>query len=660
MKRSLRNFYNSLARSRGTRFVCLALAYAAGMTCALWVSYQLRFDFDVPAPFQQVFVQALWWLLPLKLTVLVAFGQFEDSLSYFSTPDLKRLLGVGLVGSLMMLFIYEAGGIAVAPPRGVIVIDFEMSVVFLCAGRLALRFWRERFLEPDTRPSRTRRRVGIIGAGDTGAALVREAFSKRWLGVRPIAFFDDYRGRHLRVHGIPVWGPPERLMDPKASMKLDEVIIAMPSAPAARFREVVRILQEARMPFRTVPSMAQLASGKVSVTNLRPVNIDDLLGREVVRIETDNIREMIEGRTVLVTGAGGSIGSELCRQIATFSPRSILMVERSEAALFPIEQELIEHGMRGIIVPLVADILDARRMEIIFARNRPHAVFHAAAHKHVPMMESQPAEAIRNNILGTARIAELAYEFRAERFLLVSTDKAINPTSVMGATKRLAELFVQSMQTRDGASMKFMAVRFGNVLGSSGSVVPIFSRQIAAGGPVKVTHPEITRYFMTIPEAVSLVLQSAARAQGGEIFVLDMGKPVKIADLARQMIELSGLKPDTEIAIEFTGLRPGEKLYEELTHSAEDASATSHPKIRRLVSEPLPYFHAAAVLNELAASIQVERTSPDEVKMLLKQIIPEYMPELHDGAEVPEPAAPVDGRPAPVPVAPGLVRQADR
>ncbi len=634
MTRTIRTLYNTLARTRGARFLSLGIAYAILMTLALWVSYLLRFDFRVPPSFGRALAQSLWWLLLLKLTALVAFGQFEDSLSYFSTPDLKRLFGVGVVSSATIMLVYKAWGVAIAPPRGVILIDLQVSVSILCAGRLALRFLREQVLAPHTRPSRLARRVGIIGAGDTGAALVREAFAKRWLGVRPIAFFDDYRGEHSRVHGIPVWGPPERLLDPKMGMRLDEVVIAIPSASGSRFREIVKILQEAHMPFRTVPSMAQLATGKVSVSSLRPVNIDDLLGREVVRIETNNIRDMIEGRAVLVTGAGGSIGSELCRQIATFNPRTLLLVERSEAALFPIEQELAGQGL--VTVPLVADIMDARRMENIFSRFRPHAVFHAAAHKHVPMMESQPAEAIRNNIFGTARVAELAYQYNAERFLLVSTDKAINPTSVMGATKRMAEIFVQAMQTRDRATMKFTAVRFGNVLGSSGSVAPIFTRQIAAGGPVKVTHPDVTRYFMTIPEAVSLVLQSAARAEGGEIFVLDMGKPVKILDLAKQMIELSGLKPHKDIAIEFTGLRPGEKLYEELSHSEESVTTTHHPKIRRLVCDPLPYFSAQAIVNELAESLLIERTNPDETKLLLKKIIPEYVPEmkvpLWDGA----------------------------
>jgi FlaA1/EpsC-like NDP-sugar epimerase len=468
--------------------------------------------------------------------------------------------------------------------------------------------------------------VGIIGAGDTGAQLCRDLQAKSWLGLKPIAFFDDTRYSKTRLHGVRLWGPPEGLRDKRMGLALDEVIIAMPSAPPQRLREIVSILHEARLPFRTIPALSQLATGTVSVSHLRPVQIEDLLGRAEVEIDGEEIRHMITDRVVMVTGAGGSIGSELCRQIAGFGPRQLLMVERSEPALFPIEQELIEAGRKPLLVPLVADILDRSRMEDIFRRHRPAAVFHAAAHKHVPLMEAQPREAIRNNVFGTTQVAELARNYGAERFLLISTDKAINPTNVMGATKRMAEIRVQSMQTQEEGSTQFAAVRFGNVLGSSGSVVPTFSRQIAAGGPVKVTHPDVTRYFMTIPEAVTLVLQAASQAKGGDIFVLDMGQPVKIVDLARQMIELSGLKEGDDIEIEFTGLRPGEKLFEELSHEGEDIAPTAHPKIMRFISEPLSDATAASYLEELRLGI--ESASPEELKMLLKKFIKEYQPEM--------------------------------
>ena len=628
----LRRIYGFLAGERRVRFSVLLIAYAASMWCTLWVSYLVRFDFDVPGAYYDNFLRALVWIIPLKLVLFAAFGHFRDSLSYFSTPDLRRLFIVCAGSSFAIALVNHFDRWDIAPPRGVILVDLVLSCGVIAAGRMALRFLRERYLAPKTRQSRRIRRVGIIGAGDTGAQLCRDLQAKRWLGLKPIAFFDDTRYSKTRLHGVSLWGTPESLLDRRMSLALDEIIIAMPSAPAARLREIVHILGEARLPFRTIPAMSQLATGSVSVSSLRPVQIEDLLGRAEIDIDAEGICHMIAGRTVMVTGAGGSIGSELCRQIAAFGPRKLLMVERSEPALFPIEQELVEAGCKELLVPLVADILDRSRMEDIFQRHRPEAVFHAAAHKHVPLMENQPREAIRNNIFGTTQVAELAHAAGVQRFLLVSTDKAINPTNVMGATKRMAEIRVQAMQTRPGTSTQFMAVRFGNVLGSSGSVVPIFARQIAAGGPVKVTDPEVTRYFMTIPEAVTLVLQAATYPQGGGIFVLDMGNPVKIVDLAKQMIELSGLKPDVDIRIEFTGLRPGEKLFEELSHSAENVTPTAHSKIMRFICEPVADEDAKAMLAELAAA--VETSDPRTLKLLLKKLIPEYTPHIVDGNPV--------------------------
>jgi FlaA1/EpsC-like NDP-sugar epimerase len=415
-------------------------------------------------------------------------------------------------------------------------------------------------------------------------------------------------------------------LDQKLNLQLEEVIIAMPTAPAKRIGEVVRLLQRARLKFGTVPSLDQLATGKVKVSQLRSVEIQDLLGRKPVELDTQNIRQVLNKRVVLVTGAGGSIGSELCRQIAMFDPQRLLLLDQSEVQLFAIEQELLELGYSGQVLPLVADILDLPRMRYVLKRFGPEVVFHAAAHKHVPMMECQPSEAIKNNTLGTAQFAELALEFGVDRFVLVSTDKAINPTNVMGASKRMAEIFVQALYAKHPERTKFIAVRFGNVLGSSGSVIPIFNRQIAAGGPVKVTHREVTRYFMTIPEAAGLVLQSAAQGRGGEIFVLDMGQPVKIVDLARQLIELSGLKPDEDIEIEFVGLRPGEKLFEELSYKGENITSTDHPKILRFVSESQSLDLIRQQLDELTA--RLHELEPNQIKLQLKQIVPEYQPYL--------------------------------
>jgi FlaA1/EpsC-like NDP-sugar epimerase len=609
------------------RLVLLSFLYAAIFASSLFLSYQFRFDFVVPEFYQQQLLFACLWILPLKLLCLRVFGHFEGLLSYFSTPDLSRILSAVGASSGAILFLWAAGWFAIVPPRGVILADFVLSVAGICAIRLLLRLIRERYVAPHTRGVRKARRVIIIGAGDVGAALARELIAKPWLGMQPVAFLDDFKRMGSSVHGIPLIGSPEDLLGANRTLKerlnVQEAIIAMPSARAQRIREVVKILQQAELKMQTVPSMAQLATGQVKVTALRAVEIQDLLGRASVEINSENVAHLILGGTVMVTGAGGSIGSELCRQIAAFGPEKLLLVERSEPQLFAIEQELLETGCECTVVPLVADVTDLPRMEQIFNDHFPDILFHAAAHKHVLMMERQPAEAVKNNSIATARLASLAARYRVARFVLISTDKAINPTSVMGASKRLAEMFLQTLQSAPSSTTKFMAVRFGNVLGSSGSVVPIFSRQIAMGGPVKVTHPEVTRYFMTISEATRLVLQSAAQGNGGEIFVLDMGRPVKIIDLAKQMIELSGLNP-SDIEIQFTGLRPGEKLFEELSHESEYLRATDHPKIMRFVTEHLPQLSVQSAIEELVDCMQAAH--PEQVKAMLKALIPEYSP----------------------------------
>jgi FlaA1/EpsC-like NDP-sugar epimerase len=535
------------------------------------------------------------------------------------------MLAALFCAALIVLGAWFWRGIAWAPPRAVIVTDFIISFLALCGLRTGFRLLREGYFEQQRGPGH-RRRIGIIGAGDAGAELVKHLIRHRHLNLEPVAFFDDdARKWKTSLHGVPVQGSPEKIPGFHASGQVEEIVIAMPSATGKRIREIVHLLTKAGVKFATIPSTAQLVTGK-RVTQLRPVEIEDLLGREPVKLQTDTLLQLIEGRTVLITGAGGSIGSELCRQIARHRPRRLLLVERSEFLLFQIEQELRESGVGDEMVPLVADILDRDRMQRIFAAFSPDIIFHAAAHKHVPMMEAQPGEAFRNNVLGTRLIAELALSHRASRFVLISTDKAINPTNVMGATKRVAELLLQALQRERPGSTRFMAVRFGNVLGSSGSVIPTFQRQIAGGGPVTVTHPEVTRYFMTVMEAVGLVLQSAALGQGGEIFVLDMGQPVKIVDLARQLIELSGLQSDTDIEIRFTGLRPGEKLFEELNHTTEDHIPTGHPKIMRFTREgqPLdPLLAAIAVVES-----RVGQNDPAEIKRALQAVVPEYRPFL--------------------------------
>ncbi len=607
-----------------TSFVVATALVLAG---SLWLGYQVRFNFSVPADVKSAAWTAAIWVVGLQLFGLWRFRQFQVLLRYFGVADFTSLFWALFTAGLLVYGIASHVGWAAAPPRGVVVADFSFSLMGLTLMRLALRRVLSRSAGANDLPRQRARRAGIIGAGLVGTTLAQEFANRPELGLQAVAFFDDDRSkwRH-RVQNVPVVGPPEALLEDELNLELEEVIIAMPNAPAKRVAEIVRTLQQLQVKFSTVPSAYELTTGQARVSQLRAVAISDLLGREQVRVRDDNVRDILRGESVMVTGAGGSIGSELCRQVAAHSPRVLLLVEQSEVQLFQIEQSLIEGGYGRIIVPLLADVLDRCRMDCIFRAYAPRAVFHAAAHKHVPMTEGQPGEAVKNNALATMQLAEACLEHEVDRFVLISSDKAINPTNVMGATKRLAEMCVQSLYADYPDGTRFMAVRFGNVLGSSGSVVPIFNKQIAAGGPVKVTHPEVTRYFMTIPEAVGLVLQSAALGSGGEIFTLDMGKPVKIVDLARQLITLSGFVPGKDIRIEFTGLRPGEKLFEELSYQGEHIAPTRHPKILRSLGEPPSFQQVKASLLELVE--QIPEATEDQLKCLLKNVVPEYQPQL--------------------------------
>jgi FlaA1/EpsC-like NDP-sugar epimerase len=653
----------------------LLAAYTAGLIASLWLAFQLRFDFGVP---NEYFVHAVWiftGVIGFKLLLLLAFGQFGSLLSYFGFHDLGKLLAVCAISAALVLGVWVVIGVTYAPPRSVIVTDFLVSFLFLCGFRISLRLIREGYFDKNTTTG-NEKMVAIVGAGDVGASLARDLLMRRGRGLRPKAFFDDDRTKWgTTIHGVIVQGAPESLPDYLHRHRIDQVIIAMPSAAGKRLRVIVGLLNQLKLRFEIVPSYEQLLTGKVKASQIRPVEIQDLLGREAINLQTDRIRELVQNKVVMVTGAGGSIGSELCRQIASYAPRQLLLVERSEFLLFQIEQELIDLGLAYNITTLVADITDPARIEGIFQRFKPAVIFHAAAHKHVPMMEQQPAEAFANNTLGTRLLANIALAYRVEHFVLISSDKAINPTNVMGATKRMAELYLQALQGKGqenggpavagpmadltaGSSsrfatgekgvsldldlkpqasslkpsfaalprMKFMAVRFGNVLGSSGSVIPTFKKQIAAGGPVTITHPDMTRYFMTVNEAVGLVLQSATLGEGGEIFVLDMGLPMKISDLARQLIELSGLEPDTDIEIKYTGLRPGEKLFEELNHKTENMVATDHAKVMRFLSQPQS-------LEQIEAGFDaVQKASAsgdsDQIKLAIQKVVPEYQPYL--------------------------------
>ena len=623
-----------------TRVVLLVVVYSAAIVAAHWVAYLIRFEFHPPHDEQMHFWGTLQWTLPVEILALFAFGQFRSLLTYFSLPDARRIVLACASASLVSLGAWYATKGQYAPPRSIIILGFLLDTAALGSVRLGFRMLRERQKEHRS-GNRPLRRIVIIGAGDVGANLAKEMKLRRDLRMYPIAFFDDDGAKwNTRVHGVPVVGRPELLL--QGTLQADEAVIAMPSASGRRIREVVQVFNEARLPFETVPSMEQMVNGTVKASQIRPVQIEDLLGRERVVLEADRIRDLVQGKVVMVTGAGGSIGAELCRQIGGYGPSRLLLVERCEVQMFQIERELVEAGLAAQVVPLVADIMDGERMRGIFEGHRPQLLFHAAAHKHVPMMEQQPFEAFRNNAIGTMEMARLSIESGVERFVLISTDKAINPTSAMGATKRLAELYVQALQRRAGTRTRFMAVRFGNVLGSSGSVIPTFKRQIAAGGPVTVTHPEMTRYFMTVHEAVGLVLQSAAQGAGGEIFVLDMGSPVKIIDVARQLIELSGLKPGIDVEITFTGLRPGEKFFEELNYDTESMVPTAHPKILRFTGEPQAYEALSQGLLDIRGRAQ--GMGPNQVKRDIQALVPEYTPHLEpeQGATASPAARPAD------------------
>jgi FlaA1/EpsC-like NDP-sugar epimerase len=622
----------AIVQMKGMRLICLCLIYSMIILVSIWLSYQLRFDFYVDALPRELehkdkFFLVVLWVIPVKLFVLLGFGQYSGLLGYFATPDLMRLARATCAGSAILGIVRLQAAGSFVPPRGVILIDFVLVFLLFAGFRTGCRLLRELMNGPRAGEERaTALRIGIIGAGDVGASLAKELLIKRGLGRIPIAFFDDDKAKQgTRIHNVPVVGSPDQIGDLDDRLKIDEAIIAMPSASARRLNDIVGLLQRHHKKFVTVPSLDQLATGKVRISQLRPVEIQDLLGRESVLVERESIGRMVSGHVILVTGAGGSIGRELCRQLSGFNPEKLLMIDHSEFLLFEIEQELIDSGYGGIIRPLVGSILDEKRIEGIISLHLPDVIFHAAAMKHVPMMEAQASEAIKVNILGTRNLAVLATKHKVPRFVMISTDKAINPTSVMGATKRLAEIFIQALfaEQKEGGT-SFMAVRFGNVLGSSGSVIPTFKRQIEAGGPVKVTHPDVTRYFMTIPEAVGLVLQCGTQGAGGEIFVLDMGKPVKILDLAKQLIRLSGLRPDEDIEIELSGLRPGEKLYEELQHKGENTAETEHGKIMKFICEPCSMEEIEDVIDKLRES--VDTVSNSDLKELLNFAVPEYRP----------------------------------
>jgi FlaA1/EpsC-like NDP-sugar epimerase len=546
---------------------------AAGL--AWGCAFLLRFNFDVPPEYVGTFRQTAGWVMGLGAALFLPLGLYRGIWRYASLHDLRRILTAVALLALAVPTVLVLLRLANPVPRSVFVLFPVLLVLLMGGSRLAYRAWKERYViglhKLEAKP------VLVLGAGDAAVSLLRElAPSREW---RVVGLLDDSPRRAGReMSGVPILGPLDALAEHAGRLGVRHAIVAMPNATHQARRRAVDLCTAAGVLALTVPAFEDVVSGKVTVSQLRNIELDDLLGRDPVELDTNGLTSLLRGRCVLVTGAGGSIGAELCRQIARFQPARLVLVEVSEYALYLIEQEFETTAGPIEVVPLVGDCKDVARVARIMELHRPEVVFHAAAYKHVPLMEVGNAwEAVRNNVLGTLVVAEAAVRAGAAEFVLVSTDKAVNPVNVMGATKRLAEMVCQAMQGRGKTC--FVVVRFGNVLGSAGSVIPKFRQQIAAGGPVTVTHPDITRYFMSIPEAAQLVLQAGLMGEGGEIFVLDMGEPVRIADLARDLIRLSGFTPE-EIRIEFTGLRPGEKLYEELLADGEHSLPTPHPKLR--------------------------------------------------------------------------------
>jgi len=602
------------------RTVAIILHDILAASCAWLGAYWLRFNLAVPSEFQAAALSTLLWVVPLQAAVFWRFGLYRGIWRFASLPDLKRIvLAVGLAALLipLVLVLFRVSAIV---PRSVLILDPLLLVILMGGSRLAYRAWKEHrltgMLHPDSKP------VLVAGAGSAADFLVRE-LARNPAGFHVVGLLDDSRDKQGRlVQGIPVLGTLADVATWAEKMEVDDVVLALPSAAHTVRKRITQVCAEAGLNVMTIPSLEDLVAGRVSVSSLRRIELDDLLGRDPVQLDDSGLHRLLTGQVVMVTGAGGSIGSELCRQIARFAPAKLVLFEQSELALYAMEQELPQR-FRGLqIAPVIGDVKNAAWVNQVMAEHHPAVVFHAAAYKHVPLMENANAwEAVKNNVLGTQVVAAAAQAHGVAKFVMISTDKAVNPTNVMGATKRLAEMACQAMQQVSGT--RFVSVRFGNVLGSSGSVIPKFQKQIEAGGPVTVTHPEITRYFMSIPEAAQLVLQAGLMGEGGEIFVLDMGEPVKIAELAKMMIRLSGADED-RIRIEYTGLRPGEKLYEELLADDESTLPTPHPKLRVAKARAAePGWYAECLVWLADAGLHDEAT----VKRQLKTWVPEYQPE---------------------------------
>lgn len=590
----------------------LALAYLS--------AYYLRFDFHIPQPYMVYLQHTMPVAILLNLAFINLMRMNQGEWRYSSVQDLVNLFAAttaGWIGFIIYVYFFNLGAI----PRSVLFIFWAVSIIYLGGARLLPRI----ILKLRARFASGKKHVLVIGAGDAGEMIIRQMKNDPDLGYYPVALVDDNpKKQNLKIHGVKVRGTTRDLGKIIDKKNIDEIIISTPSAHPKEMRKIVDICEGTGIEFKTVPGPKEIVNGLVKVEQIRRVIVEDLLDRNPIEIDLDQIRQYLKHKTVMITGAGGSIGSELARQILQLNPEKLICLDRTENSLFYLDYELDELQQPTPYEVVIADILNTEKIKIILADTKPDIVFHAAAYKHVPLMESHPEEAVNNNIFGTLNMMKLSEEAQVEKFVLISTDKAVNPTSVMGASKRVAELILQSYSAQ--AKIKLLTVRFGNVLGSFGSVVPLFQKQITQGGPLTITDPEMVRFFMTIPESVKLILQSAKMSDGNDIYVLDMGEPIKLINIAHRVIKLSGFEPEVDIPIKIVGRRPGEKLFEELWNKQEVPLKTDHPRISMAIGSHYNHWelmmHNINVLKEYARSQNTQG-----IYKKLQEIIPEYVPE---------------------------------
>ena len=624
----------SLIRNRN--FYLILLMDACLVMAAYFLAYFLRFEGQIPEQEWVNFNSTFAYILFFKLFIFIAFNLYRGMWRYTSLVDMLNILKATITSSvgivLAILFIYHFKKFS----RSVFFLDWILTFIFILGIRVAIRFLlseKERGLGRNlTKP---KKRLVIIGAGDAAEKMLREINDNPRLDYKVIGFLDDDpKKKGLRIHGVPVLGPLSKIHDMAFHGEMDEILISIPSASANEMRRIIDACEATGLKSRTTPGIGELINGKVSFKTIREVSYEDLLGRHQINLDMEGIGDYLTDKVVLVSGAGGSIGSELCRQITQFAAKNLILLDKTENNLFHLEMEFCQRFPKVSIMPVLGDVHNRGFLEKLFAASKPQVVFHAAAFKHVPIVELNPWEGVFHNIIGTKNIVEASHQSAVERFVMISTDKAVRPVSVMGATKRVAEMITSCYATHHNTGSnagRFVSVRFGNVIGSEGSVVHLFRKQIERFGPVTVTHPEITRYFMTIPEACKLILQAAAIGDGGKIFILDMGTPIKIVDMARDLIRLSGFKPDVDIEIKFIGLRPGEKLYEELATEDEGIAPTDYEKIFVLKGNNYDLNWLNQKVDELV--ILALEQDASGIKSKLKEIIPEYQPyDIKSGA----------------------------